>query len=100
MSTTEHLGEQLVIRERMMQERALLPKFTVEEYFLQIFDTDVEEVVELSPVTWLLLVPLIAFDNKLVTPTMNEVLTSAASITDMRMSAFFLRRLEACGCVL
>ena len=84
----------------MMQERALLPKFAVEEYFSQIFRKDLEEVVELSPVTWLLLVPPIAFDNKLVTPTMNEVLTSAASMPDMRTSAFFLRRVEARTCVL
>ena len=56
--------------------------------------------MELSPVTWLLLVPPIAFDNKLVTPTMNEVLTSAASMPDMRTSAFFLRRVEARTCVL
>ena len=84
----------------MMQERALLPKFAVEEYFSQIFGKDLEEVVELSPVTWLLLVPPIAFDNKLVTPTMNEVLTSAASMPDMRTSAFFLRRVEARTCAL
>ena len=84
----------------MMQERALLPKFAVEEYFSQIFGKDLEEVVELSPVTWLLLVPPIAFDNKLVTPTMNEVLTSAASIPDMRTSVFFLRRVEARTCAL
>ena len=84
----------------MMQERALLPKFAVEEYFSQIFGKDLEEVVELSPVTWLLLVTPIAFDNKLVTPTMNEVLTSAASMPDMRTSAFFLRRVEARTCVL
>ena len=50
--------------------------------------------------TWMLLVPPIAFDNKLVTPTMNEVLTSAASIPDMRTSVFFLRRVEARTCAL
>ena len=83
-----------------MQEWALLPKFAVEEYFLQIFWKDSEEVVELSPVTWLLLVPPIAFNNKLITSTMNEVLTSAASIQDMMTSAFFLWRLEARTCAL
>ena len=56
--------------------------------------------MELSPVTWLLLIPPIAFDNNLVTPTMNEVLTSATSMPDMRTSAFFLRRVEARTCVL
>ena len=95
MSTTEHPGEQLVIHERMMQDRALLPKFAVEEYFLQICGKDPEEVVEISPVTWLLLVPLIAFDNKLGTATVNKMLTSATSIPDMRMSALFLPRMKA-----
>ena len=50
--------------------------------------------------TWLFLVPLIAFDNKLVTPTMNKVLTSAASIPDMRTYTFFLQREEARTCAL
>ena len=100
MSTAEHSGEQLVIRERMMQERALLPKFAVKEYFSQSYGKDLGEVVELSPVAWLLLVPLIAFDNKLVTVTMNEVLTSAARIPDTKMPTFFLWRVEACACAL
>ena len=85
MSTTERLKEQLVIRERMMQERALLPKFAVEEYFLQIFGKNLKEVLKILYVTWLPLVPLIVFDNKLITVTMNEVLMSATSIPDMRM---------------
>ena len=59
-----------------------------------------DEVVELVPVTWLLLVPSIAFDNNLGAVTTNAVLTSAVSILDMRMSAFFLRRTEARACAL
>ena len=92
MSTREHLGEQLVIWKHMMQEQALLPKFAVEDYFSQIFGKDLEEVVELSPAMWLLLVLLIVFTNNIITATMNEVLTSAASILNMRMSVFFLWR--------
>ena len=63
MSVQERAGEQLVIRERMMQERALPPTFAVEDYFSRIFGKDLEEVVELAPVTWLPLIPLIALDN-------------------------------------
>ena len=48
MSTKDHSGEKLVICERMMQERALLSKFTAKEYFLQISRKDLEEVMELS----------------------------------------------------
>jgi hypothetical protein len=100
MSTREHLGKQLVICKHMMQEQALLPKFAVENYFSQIFGKDLEEVVELSPAMWLLLVLLIVFTNNIITATMNEVLTSAASILNMRMSVFFLWRVEVCECAL
>ena len=84
----------------MMQEQALLPKFAVEEYFSQIFGKDLEDAVELSPVTWLLLVPLIAFDNKLVTTIINEALTSVTSIPGMRMSTFFVQKMNVFGCAL
>ena len=71
MSTTERLGGQLIVRKRMIQERALMPKFAVEDYFLKISGKDLEEVVELLLVTWLLLAPLIALDKKLITDTTN-----------------------------
>ena len=40
VSTTDRSEEQLVIRERMIQERVLSSKFAVEGYFLQIFGKD------------------------------------------------------------
>ena len=81
MSTTDHLGKHLVVHECMMQERA---EFAVEEYFLKIFRKDLEEAVELSLVTWLLLAQLILLDNKLITATLNQALMSAASIPDIQ----------------
>ena len=83
-----------------MQERALLPKFAVEEYFSQIFRKDLATIVELSPVMVLLLFPLIMFDNKLITATTNEMLAIDTSIPDMRMSVFYLQRVEAFVCTL
>ena len=73
ISATERSGEQFVVNERMMQERALLPKFAVKEYFLKLFGKNLKEVVEISLVTWLLIAPLIAFDKKLNTATMNRL---------------------------
>ena len=78
MSTMEHSGAQLVIRKRMMQEWALLPEFVVKEYFSNIFGKGQEEVMELSLMMWLLLVPMIALDKNLVTATTNKALMSAA----------------------
>lgn len=63
MSGTDRAGEQLVIRERMMEQMNLPQTFAIENYFAQIFGRNLEEVVELSPVTWLPLIPLIAIDN-------------------------------------
>ena len=77
-----------------MQEQALLSEFAVEEYFSKIFGKDLEEVVELSLVMCLLHVPLIALDKKLTIATMTEAMASVVSIPDMRMSAFFLSRVE------
>ena len=73
ISATERSEEQFVVNERMMQERALLPKFAVKEYFLKLFGKNLKEVVEISLVTWLLIAPLIAFDKKLNTATMNRL---------------------------
>ena len=63
MSEKDRAGEQLLIRERMMEQMNLPQTFAVEDYFSEIFGHDLEEVVELSPVTWLPLIPLIAVDN-------------------------------------
>ena len=51
VTTMEHLWEQLVIRERMMQERALLPKFAIKEYFSQILGLWPRMWMSLSVVT-------------------------------------------------
>ena len=63
MSNTDRAGEQLVIRARMLERRNLPQTFAIEEYFSRIFGRNLEEVVELSPVTWLPLIPLIAINN-------------------------------------
>ena len=91
----EPSGGQLVVRKRMMQKQALLPEFAAKEYSSKIFGKGLEEVVELSLVPCLLLIPMIVLNKKFITATTNKALTSAASISDMVMSAFFLPRVEA-----
>ncbi|KAL3800399.1 hypothetical protein ACHAWO_000990 [Cyclotella atomus] len=63
LGDTERAGECLLIRERMMKKLDLPPTFAVEYYFAEIFGENLEEIVELSPLTWLPLIPLIALDN-------------------------------------
>ena len=63
LNDTERAGECLLIRERMMQRLQLPNTFAVEYYFAEIFGENLEEIVELSPLTWLPLIPLIAIDN-------------------------------------
>ena len=63
LSEKDRAGEQLVIRERMISQLGLPQTFKIEDYFAQVFGHNLEEVVELSPVTWLPLIPLIAIDN-------------------------------------
>ncbi|KAL7550248.1 hypothetical protein ACHAWF_017002 [Thalassiosira exigua] len=63
MSDTDRAGEQLVVRERMIEQMNLPQTFAIEDYFARIFGHNLEEVVELSPVTWLPLIPLIAAEN-------------------------------------
>lgn len=81
MSNTERAGEQLVVRERMMEQMKLPDTFRIEDYFAQIFGRNLKEVVELSPVTWLPLIPLIAIDNS-VDLTRDVVSASSSNAFD------------------
>ncbi|KAL7519852.1 hypothetical protein ACHAWX_004606 [Stephanocyclus meneghinianus] len=78
---TERAGECLVIRERMIEQLNLPPSFAIEYYFAEIFGENLEEIVELSPLTWLPLIPLIAIDNS-VDLTRNVVSASSANAFD------------------
>lgn len=78
-STTEaeRAAECLVIRQRMLEELGLPQTFKIEEYFAEIFGEDLEEFVELSPVTWLPLIPLIAISNSV--DIRNHVVSASSS---------------------
>ena len=51
--------------------------FRIEDYFAEIFGEDLEEFVELSPVTWLPLIPLIAISNSV--DIRNHVVSASSS---------------------
>lgn len=57
----EIISEALVVREQLLLKFKLPDSFEIERYFEYIFGHNLEEIVEFSPVTWLPLIPLLAF---------------------------------------
>lgn len=58
-------------------QKTMPQTFKIEEYFAEIFGEDLEEFVELSPVTWLPLIPLIAISNSV--DIRNHVVSASSS---------------------
>jgi len=76
MTGTDRVGEQLLSRERIMEQIKLPQTFAIEDYFAQIFGHNIEEVVELSPLTWVPLIPLIGCHSVYLT---REVVSASSS---------------------
>lgn len=53
-------AEALVVRERLIQTGQVPASFRIEDYFVKVFAKNLEEIVELSPLIWLPLVPFIS----------------------------------------
>ena len=64
LTRTEEIAkaEALVVRERLIQTFGIVNEesFKLENYFVKIFGHNLEEMVELSPLTWLPLIPVVA----------------------------------------
>jgi len=66
MGDKERGAECLLLRERLLPQAPDPDNFIVETYFEQIFGHNLEEIVELSPITWLPLIPLISIDQSVL----------------------------------
>eukprot|EP00559_Dactyliosolen_fragilissimus_P003554 CAMPEP_0184861372 /NCGR_PEP_ID=MMETSP0580-20130426/6073_1 /TAXON_ID=1118495 /ORGANISM="Dactyliosolen fragilissimus" /LENGTH=588 /DNA_ID=CAMNT_0027358845 /DNA_START=528 /DNA_END=2294 /DNA_ORIENTATION=+ len=77
MSKIDVTSEAMVVRERMLTQNQLSDSFLIENYFERVFAQNLEEMVELSPITWIPLVPLITLDNSL--DLQHEVVSAASS---------------------
>jgi len=86
MTDTDRAGECLVIRERMIEQRGLPESFQIEDYFAEIFGQELKKKVELSPVTWIPLIPLIAIANSV---DLTRDVVSAASSNAFDSCGFF-----------
>ena len=54
-------AEALLVRERFLQEYRIAPdSFLLETYFVKVFGNKLQDMVELSPLTWLPLIPVVA----------------------------------------
>ena len=63
LTQEERAAEKLVIRENFIMNNNLSDDFLIERYFEFIYAHQLEEMVELSPVVWLPLIPIIALLN-------------------------------------
>ena len=86
MTEVDRAGECLVARERILQQFPLPPEFEIEVYFEKIFGENLEETVELSPVTWLPLIPLIALENSV---DLSRDVVSASSSNAFESCGYF-----------
>lgn len=86
MDEVDRAGECLVARERILGKYSLPNEFAIEAYFGRIFGHNLEETVELSPVTWLPLIPLIALENSV---DLSRDVVSASSSNAFESCGYF-----------
>jgi hypothetical protein len=87
MSTRQIKAEALVVRERFIETCRVSPNFRIETYFTRIFGKNLEEIVELSPLTWLPLIPAISLGRSV---DMSRDIVSASSPNAYESCGYFL----------
>jgi len=70
-------AEALVIRQQMINACQLPNSFQIEKYIERTFGHDLDEIVELNPLTWLPLIPIFALANSI--DLSNDVVSAASS---------------------
>lgn len=63
MPTNERAGKTLLMRNRLMEQHDLPNTFRIEKYVQGVFAENLLEFVELSPLTWIYLIPALALAN-------------------------------------
>jgi hypothetical protein len=80
-------AEALVMRERFLRKGRVKPSFRIEAYCEKIFARNLKEIVELSPLVWLPLVPFLALGDSV---DISRDVVSAASANAAESCGFFL----------
>jgi len=65
MSTEERAGKSLLMRYRLVEKYHLPETFRIEKYIERAFVENLLELVELSPLTWIYLIPALALANSI-----------------------------------
>ena len=93
MEKEERAAKVLLLRNRVMDiHRDLPPTFRVEDYISRAFATNLLELVEFSPLTWIFLVPALALVNSI--DLSHEVINSS-SANAAASSGYFFSSLSA-----
>lgn len=87
VSQEDIFAECLVVRERIMQTNNLSPTFKVENYFANLLGERLVEMVELSPLTWLPLIPALSLGR---TVDMTHHVVSASAPNAVESCGYFL----------
>ena len=87
-------AEALVVRERFLRTCGVPPDFRIETYFSRIFSHNLEEIVELSPLTWLPLIPALSLGRSV---DLSRDVVSASSSNAAESIGFFLASPEFFG---
>lgn len=87
LTQEERAAEKLVLREKFIMNNNLNDDFLIERYFEFIYAHQLEEMVELSPIVWVPLIPLIALLNSV---DLSREIVSASSDNAALSSGCFI----------
>eukprot|EP00977_Amphora_coffeiformis_P007652 scaffold1690_cov182-Amphora_coffeaeformis.AAC.9 len=86
MSTEERAGKSLLMRYRLVEQNNLPETFRIEKYIEGAFAENLLELVELSPLTWIYLIPVLALANSI---DLSHDVINANSPNAFESSGFF-----------
>jgi hypothetical protein len=87
ISAQQVKAEALVVREQLIGVCGVDPNFRIENYFAKVSAHHLEDIVELSPLTWLPLIPLLSLGRSV---DMSRDVISAASTNSFESCGYFL----------
>ncbi|KAL3925300.1 MAG: hypothetical protein SGILL_000506 [Bacillariaceae sp.] len=87
MDTKTIKAEALVVRERLIQTHQVPPSFRIEDYFVKVFAENLQEIVELSPLSWVPLIPFLSIGRSV---DISKDIVSAASPNAYEACGYFL----------
>ena len=94
MSTEERAGKVLLLRSRLMDKFNLPDTFRIEKYTQGAFAKNLLKMVELSPLTWIYLIPALALADSV---DLSHEVVNAASPNAVDSSGFFFSTPWALG---